>query len=139
MGDSDTPAAAAPRYIPVDRKQLRLEPLDVDRLVDDNHPTAAKGRELHLYSASSKDCEPCRARQLCCPKLNLANGGRSVSFTIHDPAIEAFDAKMRQPEALEIYKQRAPLAEFPNAWIKAKLKLRRFATRGLTKVKCEAL
>ncbi len=62
-----------------------------------------------------------------------------MSFTIHDPVIEAFDEKMGQPEALAIYKKRAPLAEFPNAWIKAKLKLRRFATRGLAKVSCEAL
>ena len=46
---------------------------------------------------------------------------------------------MRQPEALAIYKQRAPLIEFPNAWIKQKLKLRRFSTRGLSKVRCEAL
>ncbi len=33
---------------------------------------------------------------------------------------------------------RAPV-EFPNAWIKQKLGLRRFATRGLPKVGCEAL
>ena len=35
---SDTPSAPAPRYIRVDRKQLRLEPLDVERLIDDEHP-----------------------------------------------------------------------------------------------------
>ena len=58
---------------------------------------------------------------------------------MYDPAIERFDEKMRQPEALAIYKQRAPLIEFPNAWIKQKLKLRRFSTRGLPKVRCEAL
>ncbi len=28
---------AAPRYIPIDRKQLRLEPLDVERLIDVEH------------------------------------------------------------------------------------------------------
>jgi hypothetical protein len=38
-----------------------------------------------------------------------------------------------------IYKRRAPPAEFPNAWIKTKLKLRRFSTRGLDKVRCEAI
>jgi transposase len=103
------------------------------------YSTETKGRELHLYSASPNDCGPCPARALCCPKLNLNNGGRSVSFTMHDPAIEAFDEKMRRAEALALYKQRAPLAEFPNAWIKTKLKLRRFATRGLERVQCEAL
>ncbi len=69
----------------------------------------------------------------------MNNGGRSASTTIHDPAIERFDEKMQQPEALAIYKHRAPLIEFPNAWIKQKLKLGRFSTRGLPKVRCEAL
>ena len=102
------------------------------------YSTERKGCELHLYRASPEDCGPCPARALCCPNLSLNNGGRSVSFTIHDPVIEAFDEKMAQPEALAIYKKRAPLAEFPNAWIKTKLKLRRFATRGLERVQCEA-
>jgi len=102
------------------------------------YSTERKGCELHLYRASPDDCGPSPARALCCPKLNLNNGGRSVSFTIHDPAIEAFDEKMARPEALAIYKKPAPLAEFPNAWIKTKLKLRRFATRGLERVQCEA-
>lgn len=104
-----------------------------------HHRSATKGRELYSYQAAGKDCRTCPARPLCCPKLNLENGGRSVSFTIHDPAIEAFDEKMARPEALAIYKKRAPLAEFPNAWIKTKLKLRRFATRGLEKVQSEAI
>ena len=59
-------------------------------------------------------------------------------MSVVHPAVEKFDEKMRRPEAQALYKQRAPLAEFPNAWIKDKLKLRRFATRGLEKVKCEA-
>jgi hypothetical protein len=46
---------------------------------------------------------------------------------------------MKRPESQAIYKKRAVLAEFPNAWIKTKLKLRRFATRGLERVECEAL
>ena len=103
------------------------------------YATGSKGRQTYVYSAAASDCGACAARQMCCPQLNLKNGGRSVSFTIHDRAIEAFDAKMQRREALAIYKKRAPLAEFPNAWIKAKLKLRRFATRGLARVSCEAL
>ena len=76
---------------------------------------------------------------LSCPELSLTSGGRTTSVQVYDPAIERFDEKMRQPEALKIYKQRALLIEFPNAWIKQKLKLRRFSTRGLPKVRCEAL
>jgi transposase len=103
------------------------------------HTQNRPGAKTHVYKADAETCGPCPARQACCPELNLDHGGRSVSMTIHDEAIERFDEKMKQPEALAIYKRRAPLVEFPNAWIKQKLKLRRFATRGLEKVRCEAL
>jgi hypothetical protein len=46
---------------------------------------------------------------------------------------------MNGAEGQTISKQRAPPAEFPDAWIKTKLKLRRFSTRGLDKVRCAAL
>lgn len=104
-----------------------------------HHRSETKGREIYVYQAAAEDCRRCSARRKCCPNLNLKNGGRSVSFTLHDEAIEAFDKKMKQPESLALYKKRAPLAEFPNAWIKTKLKLRRFATRGLERVQCEAI
>lgn len=104
-----------------------------------HHRSVKKGRETYVYQAAAEDCRECSARRKCCPNLNLKNGGRSVSFTLHEQAIEAFDEKMKQPESLAIYKKRAPLAEFPNAWIKTKLKLRRFATRGLERVQCEAI
>ena len=97
------------------------------------------GGEVYVYRADAKDCRACPARSQCCPELSLNSGGRTTSVQVYDPAIERFDEKMRQPEALAIYKQRAPLIEFPNAWIKQKLKLRRFSTRGLSKVRCEAL
>jgi hypothetical protein len=97
------------------------------------------GGKTHVYKAAAEDCRACAARESCCPELDLSYGGRSVSIKIADAAIERFDEKMKRPEALAVYKQRAPLVEFPNAWIKQKLKLRRFATRGLSKVRCEAL
>ena len=50
-----------------------------------------------------------------------------------------FRQKMGQAEAKEIYKQRGAVAEFPNAWIKAKIGLRQFRLRGLVKVGMEAL
>jgi transposase len=103
------------------------------------HTSRPKGSATYVYQADADDCGACPERERCCPELNLNSGGRTASVRIHDPAIERFDEKMRQPEALVIYKQRAPLIEFPNAWIKQKLKLRRFSTRGLSKVRCEAL
>ena len=51
----------------------------------------------------------------------------------------AFKAKMATSEAIEIYKQRSQIAEFPFAWIKEKLGLRRFHVQGLTKVGIETL
>jgi hypothetical protein len=46
---------------------------------------------------------------------------------------------MGQAEAKKIYKQRGAVAEFPNAWIKDKIKLWKFRLRGLQKVATEAL
>jgi len=34
---SDKTPSSAPRYLRVDRKQFFFEPLDVDRLIDDDH------------------------------------------------------------------------------------------------------
>jgi hypothetical protein len=55
------------------------------------------------------------------------------------PVLMAFRAKMETAEAKEIYKQRAEVAEFPNAWIKDKIGLRQFRLRGLVKVTLESM
>ena len=44
----------------------------------------------------------------------------------------AFRAKMQSQQAQQIY--RRPVAEFPNAWIKARMGLRQFRLRGLLNV-----
>jgi hypothetical protein len=75
----------------------------------------------------------------CCPRLQIKRRGRSVSWQQVHRAVEAFDRKMATPEAQRIYGRRGPLVEFANAWIKQKLGLRRFSTRGRKKVQCEAL
>ncbi len=54
-------------------------------------------------------------------------------------AVEAFRAKMATEAAQQEYRKRAPVAEFRNLWIKAKLGLRQFHVRGLAKVGAEAL
>jgi len=97
-----------------------------------------KGRTTRVYQARAADCRECPVQQLCCRDLQLKRNGRSVSIQEHHEAVRRFDAKMGTREAQAIYKKRAPLVEFPNAWIKTKFKLRRFSTRGLAKVKCEA-
>ena len=221
----------APRYLPIDRNQIRLHPLDVERLIDSDHPArkiwrvvsqldlsgfeadaravagraGRPGHSPHLLvsiwiSAYSKGLHSAReiARQAeyepgwqwltalrpvnhhCLSDFRVQHGealrelfeqvlamltknklitfervavdgtkiradvnrksfSKAANLRKHlKPAIERFDEKMQRAEAQAIYKRRAPLAEFPNAWIKTKLKLRRFATRGLRKVQCEA-
>ena len=54
-------------------------------------------------------------------------------------ALTAFKQKMATQDAQGIYKRRAGVAEFPNAWIKEKFGLRQFRLRGLVKVGIEAL
>ena len=97
------------------------------------------GRRSLQWAARGADCKPCEAREKCCPKLKIGKRGRSLTLQLAHPAVEAFDKKMATPEAQAIYRERAPLVEFPNAWIKTKLGLRRFATRGLENVRAEAL
>jgi hypothetical protein len=46
---------------------------------------------------------------------------------------------MATGEAKQIYRQRGPVAEFPNAWIKEKIGLRKFRLPGLRKVNMEAM
>ena len=65
--------------------------------------------------------------------------GRSISRSIQDPEVRQFRQKMETTSAQEIYRQRAPVVEFPNAWIKDKLGLRQFRLRGLLKVRWELL
>ncbi len=46
---------------------------------------------------------------------------------------------MKTEAAQAIYRLRGGVAEFPNAWLKAKIGLRQFRVRGRRKVRMEAL
>jgi len=91
------------------------------------------GETRSFYYARARDCETCVSRPKCCGKR------RSIVRSAHHPAVGAFIAKMEIEEAKDIYKTRAPIAEFPHAWIKEKIGLRQFRLRGLLKVGMEAL
>jgi len=69
----------------------------------------------------------------------MAKHGRTVSHELVQPVAAPFDQKMQTDAARAIYQQRAGIGEFPNAGIKCKLGMRRFATRGLGKVNAEEL
>lgn len=97
-----------------------------------------KNRRYHQYQAAAADCAACPLRAQCCPKSK--GKGRTVSVLFEEHAsVVAFREKMSQAEAQKIYKQRGAIAEFPNAWIKDKIGLRKFRLRGLVKAKTEAL
>jgi transposase len=87
------------------------------------------------YRADPADCGPCPYRDLCSPKHPSRTFIRSEPI----PVIAQFRARMKTEAAQAIYKQRAPIAEFTNAWIKEKLGLRQFRLRGLAKAGIEAL
>ena len=88
------------------------------------------------YRAKTSDCRVCAFQARCCPGTKR---GRSLIRSEQTPEMAAFQAKMETPEAQAIYKERAGVAEFPNAWIKDKMGLRQFRLRGLMKVTLEAL
>jgi transposase len=88
------------------------------------------------YRARASECRVCAFGAQCCPGTKR---GRSLVRSEQTPELAAFQAKMETPQAQAIYKQRAGVAEFPNAWIKDKIGLRQFRLRGLVKVTLEAL
>lgn len=90
----------------------------------------------YRYRAKTSQCQPCRFKAQCCPQNKK---GRSIVRTEDSPVVAAFKAKMGTEAAQAIYKQRSGVAEFPNAWIKAKIGLRQFRLRGLAKVSLETL
>jgi transposase len=101
------------------------------------HPNA--GTDLYVFQADKEDCRRCAAREACCPNAQVTRHGRSASIAVHAPAIERFDCKMQTETAKTIYRKRSQLAEFPNLWLKEKLKFRRLSGRGRVRALAEAL
>lgn len=88
------------------------------------------------YRARPSDCRSCPFQARCCPGTKK---GRSLVRMEKTEQLLAFEAKMQTAEAQQIYKERAGVAEFPNAWIKEKMGLRQFRLRGRIKVGMEIL
>jgi len=99
----------------------------------------AGGLKVHLYTARREDCRNCPKRPLCSPQNAMVRQGRTVSVRVEPEPVERYHAKMQTAEAKAIYKQRAPVAEFPHAWLKDKLKWVRLRCRGIAKAQAEAL
>jgi transposase len=95
------------------------------------------GKTSYQYRARASDCFACRFKEQCCPQNRKK--GRAVRRGIEDPEVEAFRKKMETEEAREIYRQRGRWAEFPHAWIKEKMGIRKFHLHGLEKTFVEML
>lgn len=101
--------------------------------LDSNGKTVYTGKTVYRYKG--KECSLCPSKPCCCPTSKK----RSITRTENDLIVGAFLEKMQTDEAKAIYRQRAEVAEFPNAWIKAKFGLRQFHLRGIIKAGIEAL
>lgn len=91
----------------------------------------------HSYRAEPEQCQACPFEDQCCGRQR--GKGRLLVRLEERSEVSAFRQKMQTAEAAQIYSQRSAVAEFPNAWIKDKLRLRQFRLRGLFKVRLEAL
>jgi hypothetical protein len=97
-----------------------------------------RGDLYQQYQARGADCGGCRYQPQCCP--GKPGRGRTVSIRLEEQAdVAAFRKKVETAEYRATYKKRSEVAEFPNAWIKEKLGLRKFRVRGLLKAGSELL
>ena len=97
-----------------------------------------RGNPYVSYRADGADCLGCGFQKQCCPRN--AKKGRMVSFRQgEEKRVAEFRAKMASEAGQEIYKRRGAVAEFPFAWIKERMKLRKFRLRGVRKAGMEAL
>lgn len=88
-----------------------------------------------MYHAPAADCRACPFQKQRGPGKH----GRRIVRSESVPAVAAYVARRRTEEAQALYRWRAPVAEFSNLWLKAKLGLRQFCVRSLKKVRREAL
>ncbi|MDZ7636792.1 MAG: transposase [Bryobacterales bacterium] len=94
---------------------------------------------IYTYAAKREDCQACEMLTRCTPNNKMEKHGRAVSIRLEDDRVDVFLTKMETEEAKAIYKKRAPIAEFPNAWLKTKLNWARVRSRGLKRVAAEAI
>ena len=96
------------------------------------------GSKYQVYRAQGSDCQGCEFQKRCCPKN--PEKGRGVAVLIQDdPTVANSRKKMESEQARQIYKKRGPVAEFTNAWLKDKIKLRKYRLRGLIKAEIETI
>jgi transposase len=127
----------APHYFQIMENGLRLE-CPAGCSLPQLGKSVKHGNPYQQYRARGEDCLRCGFQAQCCPRK--PEGGRTVSIRLEEhPAMAAFRQKMESEESKAIYRRRGEVAEFPNAWIKEKLGLRKFRMRGLVKAETELI
>ena len=127
----------APHYFHILENGLRLE-CPAGCSLPQLGKSVKHGNLYQQYRARGEDCLSCRYQRQCCPRK--PEGGRTVSIRLEEhPDMAAFRQKMKSEESKAIYRRRGEVAEFPNAWIKDKLGLRKFRVRGLIKAETELI
>ena len=128
--------AFAPRFFVWDAASNTLR-CPADRRLEYVGQSRKNGNVYRQYRAEGNDCAACPFRSKCCPK---SAAGRTVSrLEAENGAVAAMRRRMGTAEAREIYRQRGAVAEFPNAWLKDKIGLRKFHVRGKVKAAAEAV
>ena len=97
-----------------------------------------RGHWYDVYRADGADCTACAYQTQCCPRH--PEKGRMVSFQTQEAeAIAAFRRKMASEPGRAIYQRRGAAAEFPFAWLKERMRLRKFRVFGMRKAEMEVV
>lgn len=136
MKASGIDPAYAPQFFVWDEASNTLR-CPAEKRLDYKGQSRKNGSVYRQYQALAGDCAACAFRPQCCPK---SSNGRIVSrLETENKVVAAMRCRMNTPEAQGIYRQRGAVAEFPNAWLKDKIGLRKFHLRGLAKATTEAV
>lgn len=99
--------------------------------------SSKRGRRYRQYQARSSDCQGCAYRLQCCPRSYQR--GRTLSRGEEDALLARHRQWMESERAKAAYRRRSEVAEFPNAWLKERMGVRKFRVRGLRKARAELL
>jgi len=91
-------------------------------------------KDMEKYQADESDCGACSQKTACCGNKK----SKLVQINIGYHAMARMKTKMDTEEGQAIYRKRGAIAEFPNAWFKAKFNFRQTYLRGLKKVRMDA-
>jgi transposase len=120
--------AQAQRYVCPEGKEMPL--------VQTRKQQRSQGErvELKVFQAAKEQCAECERKAACCGK---SSKGRSISRSEHEEPLERLRERMATQEGKAAYKKRKETVELAFADQKQHRGLRRFASRGLRRAKCQ--